>query len=180
MEKQSHLANAQKYGLMMGAILIIVSLVLYLAGMVDLETGKAGFLGTFLSYVISIGAVVMGIMAYKKNNGNFLSLGDALKQGMIIGIIGGLIVAIYNIIFFQFIEPDLLDNIREASLEQAEERGQVNSDTEDTMNNMMNIFISPGFIFVVTVVMKFFLGLIVGLIAGAIMKNEKPITLDDV
>lgn len=179
MEKQSHFANAQKFGLMMGAILVISSLILYLAGMIDVETGKAGMLGTLLSYVISIGALILGISAYKAANGNYLSLGDAVKQGMLIGIIGGLIVAIYNVVFFQFIEPDMLDNLKEAAIQQAEDRGQVNEDSEDMMNNMMNIFMSPLFFFVTTIIMKFFLGLFVGLIAGAIMKNERPINLDE-
>ena len=174
MQDNSRLGNAIKFGGMMGIILVVTSLILYLVGMVDVESGKSGILGTLLSYVISVGALFLGISAYKKANQNFLSLGDGVKQGMLIGIIGGLIVAIYNVIFFQFIEPDMLENIRETAIAQAEERGQINEDSEDMVGGMMNLFISPAFFFVTTIVMKFFLGLFVGLIAGAIMKNERP------
>lgn len=174
MEDNSRLGNAIKFGGMMGILLVVTSLILYLVGMIDVESGKAGFLGTLLSYVISVGALILGISAYKKANENFLSLGDGVKQGMLIGIIGGLIVAIYNVVFFQFIEPDMLENIRETAVAQAEDRGQVNEDSEDMMNSMMDFFISPAFFFVTTIVAKFFLGLFVGLIAGAIMKNERP------
>ena len=174
MEKQTHFQNALKFGLMMGGLLIVSGLVMYLAGMVDTETGKSGFLGTALSYVISIGALILGISAYKKSNNNFLSLGDGVKQGILIGLVGGLVSAIYTVIFFQFIEPDMLENIRETAIQQAEDRGQINEDSEEMMSGIMNTFTSPLFFFFATIIMKFFLGLFVGLITGAIMKNERP------
>ncbi|NNF21781.1 MAG: DUF4199 domain-containing protein [Saprospiraceae bacterium] len=178
MEENTRLGNAIKFGGMMGIILVVATLILYLIGMIDVESGKAGFLGSLLSYVISIGALILGISAYKKGNDNFLTVGDGVKQGMLIGIVGGLIVAIYNLVFFQFIEPDMLENIKETAIAQAEERGQINEDSEDMMDSMMNFFISPTFFFFTTVIMKFFLGLFVGLIAGAIMKNERPYEAD--
>ena len=179
MEKPSHFANAQKYGLLMGAILIIAYLVLYLVGVMDLETGESGILGWILNYTISIGAVVMGIIAYKNANGNFLSIGDGVKQGILIGLIGGFVYCIYNYIFLQFIEPELLENMKDMAMQQAEQSGSVNEDSEDMVTKTMDIMLSPIVIAIMVVIGKFFLGLIVGFIAGAIMKNERPINLDD-
>jgi len=85
-----------------------------------------------------------------------------------------LVSAIYTVIFFQFIEPDMLENIRETAIQQAEDRGQINEDSEEMMSGIMNTFTSPLFFFFATIIMKFFLGLFVGLITGAIMKNERP------
>ncbi|NNE25585.1 MAG: DUF4199 domain-containing protein [Saprospiraceae bacterium] len=179
MEKQSHFSNASRFGLMMGGILVIVSLLLYLLGMVDMETGKSGILGNLLNYVISIGAIILGIQAYKKSNDGFLTLGDGVKQGMLIGLVGGFVVAIYTVVFFMFIAPDMLDTIRETALAQAEQQGSMNEDSEDMVNSMMDIFVSPWFFFVTVIFMKFCLGLIIGLITGAIMKNERPYSADE-
>ena len=178
MEKQSHFANAQRFGLMMGVILVIVSLVLYLLGMVDTDTGKSGITGNLLNYVISIGALLLGISEYKKANGGYLTLGDGVKQGMLIGLIGGLIVAIYTVVFFMFIAPDMLESIRETAMAQAEQQGSIDEDSEEMVNSMMNIFVSPWFFFITIIFMKFCLGLFIGLVAGGIMKNERPYTAD--
>ena len=174
MEKQSRWQNAMRFGLIMGGVLVVTSLILYLLGMVDMETGKSNFLGTLLNFVITIGAIWMGISAYKQGQGGYLSIGDGVKQGLLISLIGGIIVGIYTLIFFQFIEPDMLENMREMALAQAEEQGSVNEDTEEMVNSMMNIFMSPLFFFVTSILVQMIFGLIFGLIFGAIMKEERP------
>jgi phage shock protein PspC (stress-responsive transcriptional regulator) len=139
--------------------------------MVDLESGKSGWLGNVLNYVVSIGAVVMGISVYKKLNGDGLSLGDATVLGILIGIVGGLITAIYTYIFMSFIAPEMLDAIKDQAMASA---GDMDPDAEDKVSGMMDLMLSPGMMSVMVVIMKFFLGLIVGFIAGLIMKKEKP------
>lgn len=96
MERPSHFQNATKFGLMVGGILIIVNLIMYLLGMVDLETGKSGFLSTALTWVVNLGGMILGISAYKKANENYLSVGDGFKQGFLICLIAGVLYGIYT------------------------------------------------------------------------------------
>lgn len=161
-----------KWGGLMAIALIIMGLVFYLTGVTDMETGESGIANTILSYVISVGAIVMGISAFKKDNANYLSIGEGIKQGLLISLIAGLILAVWTFVFFSFIEPDLLNNMQENALSQS---GEVSEEQEEMMGGIFGAIFNPGTMGVMVLVMKLFLGLIVGLIAGAIMKTDKPV-----
>lgn len=171
MEGPNKMSIALKWGGIMGVVLIIISLLFYVTGATDVETGKSGWLSTLLTYVVSIGAVVMGIQEYKKLNSNYLSLGEGTIMGILIGLIGGLIMGIYTYVFFAFIDPNLLENIREQTMAGA---GDMDPDQEEMMGGIMNSIMSPGAMLIMVVIMKFFLGLIVGFIAGLVFKEERP------
>jgi len=172
MEGPSKMNVSLKWGGIMGLVLLIVSLLFYITGMVDLETGKAGWLSNIINYVVSIGAVVMAIKEYKKGHHDNLSLGESTIIGILTGIIGGLIMAIYTYFFMTAIAPEILDAIREQAMANA---GDMDPDQEETVNSMMDAFLSPGFMAVMVVIAKFFLGLIVGFVSGLVMKAENPI-----
>lgn len=165
-----------KWAGLMSMALIIMGLVYYLTGMTDMETGRSGFLNTLLSYVISIGAIVMGIAAYKKENGGYLSIGQGVKQGVLIGLIAGIIMAIWTFVFFSFLEPDMLESIKENALSQ---QGDIDEDQEEMMNKIMGFMFNPVSMTFLTVFSKFCLGLIIGFFAGLIMKVENPETFLD-
>lgn len=162
-----------KWGGIMGALLIIVSLIFYLTGMVDMETGKSGMLSNILNYVISIGAIVMAMREFKQSQGNNLSVGEGVVIGILSSIVGGLVVAIYTYVFMTMIAPEMLESIRDTAMAGA---GDMDSDTEETAGKIMDTMLSPGVMAAMVVMMKFFLGLFVGLIAGMIMKEENPVT----
>ena len=175
MENPSKMKVALKWGGIMGAVLLIINLLFYVTGMTNMETGENGILGTILNYVVSIGAVVMAISEYKKLNSNYLSLGEGTVVGLLTGIVGGVIMGLYTMVFFSVIAPDLLDTIKEQAMAGA---GDMDPDQEEMMGGIMNAFMSPGSMFIISVVMKFFLGLIFGFIASLFMKQEKPFNLD--
>lgn len=171
MEGPSKMNIAFKWGGIMGAVLLIISLIFYLTGMVDMETGKSGWLSNILNYVVSIGAVVMGISEYKKAHGDNLTTGEATIIGMLTGIVGGLIMAIYTYVFMTMIAPELLEAIKEQAMANA---GSMDNEQEEQAGKMMDMFLSPASMSIMVVIAKFFLGLIVGFVAGLIMKNTAP------
>jgi small-conductance mechanosensitive channel len=175
MEGPSKFNIALKWGGIMAVLLIIVSLVMYLTGMVDMETGKSGILSNILNYVISIGAIVMAISEYKKAH-NALSFGEGTVIGILTGIVGGLIMAIYTYLFFTLVAPDMLEVIQEQALAQTQE---MSDEQMETTEKMMGFFVSPVFMSIMVVIMKFFLGLIIGMIAGGIMKEEAAPSFTD-
>jgi len=178
MENPSKMNLAIKWGGIMGVVLIIVSLLLYLTGMTDAEAGESHWIGTLLSYVVSIGALYMAIAEYKKFNSDNLSIGDATLTGVLTGIVGGIIMAIYTYVFMTMIAPEMADAIREQAMAGA---GDMSNEQEEQMAGMMDMFVSPVSMAVMTIIMKFFLGLIVGFILGLVMKNENINTrLEDI
>jgi len=172
METPSKFNLAIKWGGIMAALLIIVSLVFYLTGMVDMETGKSGWSGQILNWVITIGCVVMAIKEYKESHHDNLSIGEASVLGMLTGLISGIIVSIYTYIFMSMIAPEILDGIREQAMANV---GDMGADQEEQVSGMMDMFLSPGFMSVMVVIVNIFFGLIIGFIGGLIMKNENPI-----
>jgi len=167
--------NALKWGGIMGVALVILNLALYMAGMINEETGSSGVLGAVLSYVFSIVPIVLGIKAYKDAQDGYLTVGDGVKQGMLIGIIGGLIMAVYSIVFFTMIAPEILEVMKDSTLSQ---QSGIDDDQADIMGSMMGFVFNPAFMAAMTVMMKFFLGLIVGLITGAVIQNVRPFDSD--
>ncbi len=171
MAQTSKMQIALKWGGIMAGGLILVSLLFYLMGMSE-PSGASSLINTLLSYVISIGALVMGISAYKQGNANNLSVGDGVVLGILIALVGGILVGIYTYIFVSFIDPSTIDAIKDQTLASANTEG-MDADQAEMVEGMLGAVTSPAFMALMVVVMKFFLGLIVGLIAGLIMKNSK-------
>jgi len=161
--------NALKWGGLLGAACIILSLATYMLGMS--EPGGSNWVGSLLNYAVNIPILVLGVKAFKAANDNYLTVGNGISQGVLMGLIAGLIMAIYSYIFFTYIDPSFLETMKEAALDQ---QGAMSAEQEEMTSSWMNMFMSPGSMAIMTVIMKVCLGFIIGLIAGAVMKNVRP------
>jgi len=171
MAQASKMQIAFKWGGIMGIALIVSSLLFYLMGASE-PSSPGSIISTILSYIISIGTLVMGIKAYKLSNGNNLTLGDGIVLGILIAIVGGIIMAIYTYIFLVYIDTSILETIKDQSLSQASTEN-MDADQAEMVENFMGVLTSPTTMSVSIIVMKIFLGLFVGLTSGLIMKNTK-------
>ncbi|MGO2101472.1 MAG: DUF4199 domain-containing protein [Psychroflexus halocasei] len=93
---------AQNYGLIYGGYSILVLLLLYFFNY-DQNTGIS-----LLSFLINTAIVFIAIHRYKLDNANNLSLSSAIKLGLAIGAIGGLIYAIYMYIHYSYLQPEFI------------------------------------------------------------------------
>jgi hypothetical protein len=164
--------NAFKWGGIMAVCLIIIQLSLYLTGMSDPGNTTGAILSSLSSYVISIGAIIMGIKAYKQSNNGYLSLGNAIVQGLLICLVAGVAMAIWTYVYMGYIAPDLIAEAKEQAMAGVASQG---GEGEEVATQIMDTVMSPAVMGISTLVMKLFLGLFVGLIAGLIMKNERPL-----
>ncbi len=163
--------NAIKWGGLMAAALIVVNLIMYLTGMASPGNAAGSIVSSILSYVISIGAIVMGIKAYKSNNNGFLSVGNGISQGLLICLVAGIVMAIWTYIYMGYIAPDMIEEAKEQAMAGVSEAG---GEGEDMALQMMDTMMSPAVMGGMALFMKLCLGLFVGLIAGLIMKNDRP------
>ncbi|HNW98524.1 MAG TPA: DUF4199 domain-containing protein [Bacteroidales bacterium] len=111
-KKISVARNALNYGFLLGITLIILSLLFYILN-VDYQS-----VAQYISIVIMIVGMIIGILAYRKNNNGFITYGQSLGNGVLIGLFSAILVSIYTIIFFTLIDPGMIDVI----LRQAEEK----------------------------------------------------------
>ena len=159
---------AQKYGLILGLALTAFQMVIFTAG---LFTNQA--LG-YLSWVILIGLLIVAIKAYKDENEGFMTFGKGVGVGALTSIIGAVIVTLVVFIYIQFVDPGIIDQMVDMSIEKAAEMNPTLDDEAlEQARGMTEKFILPGIIggsLLGTAIM----GTIFSLIISAIMKNDPP------
>ncbi|RIY37578.1 DUF4199 domain-containing protein [Capnocytophaga canis] len=163
-----------KYGAYFGVGVVAINVIMYATGMVYSGNMMVGLVSSALTLLVSILAIVYGIKAFKGANGGFLAMGEALKIGVGIALIGGIIVTLYTYIFMNYIEPDFTKKIMELQFEKMGEMGMSMSETEMdaaiAMSDKMGAFT-----YISSLVGYLLLGLIVSAIAGAVMKKQEQV-----
>ena len=112
------------------------------------------------------------IKKVKELNGGFLSLSDALKTGLGIALISGLISVIYTYIFTTIIEPDFFINLAQIQEQKLIDAGMTDEQIE-TQLGLMAKMSGPMITSAFAIIGSLFFGFIISLIAGLIMKESK-------
>jgi hypothetical protein len=160
--------NALSYGVIVGAILILYSLILFLVGM---HTNK--YLG-YVGYLILIGGMVMGTLEYRKKYlGGFMPYGKAFTSCFMTGLYAGLILAIYMFVFAKFIHPGFIQEMLDISRQAIyESNANMSEEQVDQALEISAKFMSPVMIAVWTFVGYLVASAIIGLIAAIFLKKE--------
>ncbi|MCB0444103.1 MAG: DUF4199 domain-containing protein [Gelidibacter sp.] len=166
-EKPSIKPIAYSYGLYLALVSIVMLVIMYVANI------QKSWPLSIISILLTVLVFVYGIKAYKQKNNGFLSLGDAIKVGLAIAVIGGIIAAIYSYIHYSYIYPEFVEITKDQARTQ-----MLNSNpdmTEAQIEQAMKIsgmFTTPLFFSFMSVIGSLFMGLIISLIAGLVMKKE--------
>lgn len=110
MEKVTFGNNALKFGLFLAAFNIVLTLVYYIfdINMFEYSTMAASFVFGIL-FIISF--FVFGVKSYRQNTlEGVINFKQAFLQGLAIGLIGYVIIAIFNFIFNTYIAPEYMVN----------------------------------------------------------------------
>jgi hypothetical protein len=159
------------YGLILGILTILVNVIAYMTNGISVERP---FWEKALGWIVFIGVIYMAIKKFREANNGLLSLGQAIKTGLGVAVIGGLITGIYIFVFFNFIEPAALETILESIQEKALEQNPDMSDEQIEMTlKMTKMFMSPTAMIFMTLIGNLIMGLIVSLITGLFLKKEE-------
>ncbi len=162
---------ALNYGFIMALLSIVVSVIAYIT---NNHIDRPWWI-TVISILVPVLVLVYGLKEFKEGNEGFLSIGESLKVGLAISVIAGIIGAIYNYIFMTFIEPDfviqMLDNLREQMIEQNPDMTQEQTDMALGMSEKM---MQPPIMFALNIISALFFGFLISLVAGLIMKQNRP------
>ena len=160
---------ALKFGVISGLIGIVFSLMLYFQKMHYEQTTATMLIGT----AILFGVIAVGVNQYKKDNEGFLKLGQALKLGTGIALIGGIIGLIYyflltnNIIEAGYMEK-AMELAKNKAFEQNPNMTQEQWDQGMAMQSKLQWLAYP-----FGLIINAILGLVGGLITGLIMKKDR-------
>ncbi|MEL7534337.1 MAG: DUF4199 domain-containing protein [Bacteroidota bacterium] len=167
MEYTSVRPTAIKWGGISGAISVVTSTITFF--MTD-NTAVSLVVG-LLSFVIGIVLLVMAYREYKDANGGFMSLGKGTWLGILISLIGGLIGAVWNILYATVFDNELWDKLIDQSLEAVEDPNLPDS-MLSMYESMYGFLFSPVGQLVSVVFGAFTGGAILALIVSAIMKKD--------
>ncbi len=167
-EKPSIKPIAYSFGLYLALINIIILVIMYVANI------EKNWTISILSLILSIAIFIYGIKSYKQKNNGFLTLGEAIKIGLAIAVIGGIISAIYTYVHYSYIYPEFLEITKDqARAQMLEKRPNMSSEQVEEAMKISGMFITPLFFSFMSVIGSLFLGLIISLIGGLIMKREQ-------
>ena len=114
----------------------------------------------FVALFLFIGIPVLAVWYYR-NQGYTVSLGKAVKLGVLLGLLGGLIVGVYAYIYFAYINPDAVDQVLEMSKNILKENDMFNEDMIEKQMAMTKKFFVP-----MQFISQVFGGLLYGVIGG--------------
>jgi len=160
--------NALTYGLILGGISIVYSLILWVFG---LTLNKPL---SYVSMIFSLGVMFYGTKVYRdKYLGGFMSYGKAYTSNFLIGLYASIIGTIYTFILFKYIDPTLLNTIKDTAIEAAMQKNP-NISQED-LEKSMGFFMTPLFMTFSTLFAGVFGSAIIALIVSFFHKKEAPI-----
>jgi uncharacterized membrane protein YeaQ/YmgE (transglycosylase-associated protein family) len=162
---------AMTYGLMLALLSIGLSVIVYV---MDQHLDRPWW-ASLLSFLIMLAVLVYGLKAFKQENGGFLSLGEAIKTGLAISVIAGLVGAVFTYLFVTVIEPDFVNQMLDMTQEKMiTDNPEMSQEQIDTAMSMTEGFMTPGIMATMGIIATLFFGFIISLIAGLVMKQNRP------
>ncbi|NAY90600.1 DUF4199 family protein [Muricauda sp. JGD-17] len=156
------------YGLILGGISVIFGIMLYTQDMHTSQSPALMVIGIVMAAVVTF----LGITAFKKANGGYLTLSEALKIGAGIALIAGIIGILYNFVLVNYIDPDAPSKIMDARLGPALMNGEITQEQFDLQKEQSIKFWWMGY--PVILIINILIGLALGLVTGLILKKAKP------
>ena len=167
--------SLKKIALNFGVLLALLSIVLQVISYVLYVHIDRPWWLTVIQTLISIAVLVYGIKAYKTANAGFLTLSQALKVGLAISLVAGIISVIFNFIFMNYIDPDFIQKTLDFSREQMIEKYP--NMTQEQIESSLEIsakFMTPWIMSAIAILATLFFGFIISLFTGLIMKKNPP------
>jgi hypothetical protein len=158
------------YGVILGLVIVVISVIMYITGM-SLEGSQWP---VWIYYLIFAIIIFYAVNQYKKTNGNLLKLGEAIKIGLVIGVISALFFGVYSIVFHYVIDPEFMGQMMEVAEEKLRENPNLTEEMVEQQMKFVEIFTNPFMMMAWWAAMSLLFGLIYSLIAGLIMKKEAP------
>ena len=159
---------ALNYGVILGIVSILISVIIYALDKhydQDWTTRSPGLIAMIV-------IIFLGIKKYREFNDGFLTLGQALKTGVGIALIGSIIGLAYSFIFVNYIEPDYLNTMIEMQEQKLiDDFPDMTDEQLETQMNLVKKLSTPLFSSAIGLIVGLFFGFIISLISGLILKK---------
>lgn len=159
--------NALNYGLILGGINVVYSLILWLMGQTFNKS-----LG-YISLLFVIGIMFYGTKEYRdKHLGGFMTYGKAFTSNFLIGLYSAIIGTIFMFILYKFIDTTLLVTLKETAIDAAMQKNP--NVTQEQLEKTMSFFMSPLFFLISGLFGGAIFAAILSLLVSIFHKKEQP------
>jgi len=172
------LSIALRNGILLGLASVAFTVLLYVTDFLYTDNTLLAIITWLINIAISVVFIVIAVEQYKKANEGFLSIGEAIKVGVLVAVIAGVIGAIYQVIYATIIDPDYYDKVVEVAMKKMSAMANFNEEQlEEFQDKMYANKPSIASSFSLSIVFSAIGGLIISAIVGAIKKKERPMLL---
>ncbi|MEW7277390.1 DUF4199 domain-containing protein [Aquimarina sp. 2201CG1-2-11] len=160
------------YGILLGIVSTALGIVLYTLGTYT----DPHWIFSVLGFLILIGIIGYGIKTFKTQNNGYLILTDALKIGIGIALIGGIIGALWSVVLTTVIEPDYTQQVLETQrIKMIETYPDFSKEQIDQSMSIVEKFSSPFVSVAISIIGNLFFGFIISMIVGLIMQKKEEL-----
>jgi len=157
--------------LILSGITIAFNLMLYFLDMHYQQSQAEGIVGI----TIMIAVLIYAFIQFKKANEGFLSLSEALKIGLGISAVAAIIGVVYSFILTEVLDPGMMSKTLDFQLEKMRvENPEMTPEQLDGIRSMQEKFSSPLIRSAFQIIASLFIGFIISLIGGLIVKKSRP------
>ena len=167
-KKKSVSTNALMYGALIAGVGIAYSLILYI-----FDQSMNRWLGN-VSFLFYIGGMIWGTLQYRKQYmGDFMSYSQAVNCAFQIGFYAAIMLGVYTFIFFNFIDPGMIDKIIAATREQIVAKNpQLSEDQVEKAVSISRYFTNSYVLPIMSLVTSAIFSIILALIVAIFLKRE--------
>lgn len=171
MEKPSTARVALKWGVISALISIAYSVVMILIDKYqDPSMNTPNFI---FGIVVAVGVLIFAMREFRTLNDGYLSYGQGLGVGTLTSAVAGVISGIFTFIYVRFIDPTVMDKSLDRVRDEWERQGMDESAMEQA-EKLTSMMMTPGALFLITVLGSLFIGFILSLIIAAVMRRDRP------
>jgi len=165
---KSAASNALFYGSLTGVVAIIYSLLLYL-----FDQSFNNWLVN-VAILIFIAGMILGTVQYRNKYLNgFMTYSQAFGSCFLIGLFAAIVGSIYSFIFFNFIDPGMIQQMNDIARERM--LSQTPEMTEDQVDKAMSftrMFTNSYAIPIMSLIVNTIISVVLGLIIAIFIKKE--------
>ena len=159
-----------KVGLKYGGYVALASIALtFFAFFFDddkIETGTIDLIADIGILVLTFLITFIGVRVYRNHNEGFLTFGEAMGTSIFIALFSGIIIAIFSYIYFTHIDPQWSEIIVDQI-----DYDEMPSDEAEVARRGAEVIGSPFFLAMMSFMASIIMGLIYGVISGAILRK---------
>lgn len=162
---------ALKWGGILGLALILFTLVLFLTD----NVGNTPL--SFVSYALTIAGLILAMRDYRTQNGGYMTYGEGVSLGTLTAAVSGLLSSLFYVFYTTLIDTGVTQRMMDTIRERSEESG-LSDEQIDQQMSFMELFQSPGLVFVVGVISAAIGGLLFSLLIAAFLRRNKANPFD--